>query len=71
MAERLEDTIGESADIGSETDAENVEGINFAGGVRQANQIHGTGAIGDKRVKRSFGTLVCEIAQERVAGAER
>src|SRR5258705_6359798 len=32
MAERLENTIGDSADIGSESDALNVEGINLAGG---------------------------------------
>ncbi len=49
MAERFEDTVSESADVSGKTNAENVEGINFAGGMREADQIHGTSAIGEKR----------------------
>ena len=71
MTEWLEDSVGESTDVSGETYTKNVEGINFAAGVLEANQIHGTGAIGEKRVKRGLGAMVCEIAQERVAGAKR
>ena len=71
MTEWLEDPVGESTDVSGETYTKNVEGINFAAGVLEANQIHGTGAIGEKRVKRGFRAIVCEIAQEGVAGAER
>src|ERR1700756_4864517 len=51
VAERFENTIGQSADVSSETHAKNVEGIHFAGRMREADQIHGTSAIGEKRVQ--------------------
>ena len=71
MAERLENAIGQRGDIGGESHAQKIEGINFAGRVGQANQIHGTLAIFEQRLHRGFRAIVGEIAQERIAGAER
>src|SRR5579863_2962579 len=71
VSERFECAIGERADVGGKSNTENVERKNFAGGVREADQVNGTCAIGKKSLHRGFRAVVGEIAQERISGAER
>src|SRR6266403_4648355 len=63
MAESLEAAIGERADVGSESDAEQIEGINGAASVAKAKNIHSPFAAGEDGFDRRFGALVGEIAQ--------
>ncbi len=71
MTQRFEGAIGECTNVSRESNAENVEGKNFPGSVREANEIDGTSAAGEQRLHRGFRAIVREIAEERVAGAER
>src|SRR5258708_292120 len=71
IAKRLEHAIGQSGDISRKANAQKIEGINFAGGVRQAQKVHGSSAAFEKRLHRSSGTVLCKIAQEGIAGAKR
>src|SRR5579863_2437195 len=71
VSERFECAIGERADVGGKSNAEDVERKNFSGSVREADQVNGTGAIGKKSLHRGFRAVVGEIAQERISGAER
>src|SRR5882724_2388763 len=71
MAQRFKYAVGERADVRGETDAEDVEGINFAGSMREADQVHGTSAICEKRIERGFSAMLCKIAQKRITSAER
>src|SRR5438874_11213366 len=71
VAERLEDAIGDGSNIGRKTEAQNIERINFAGSVREPNQIHWPGAPGDKRIERRLGAFIAKIAQKGIPGAQR
>jgi len=71
MAERFEDAIGESTDISSEAEAENVEGKNFAPSMGEADEIDRTGAIFEECFERRFDSFAGEVAKKRVAGTER
>jgi hypothetical protein len=70
LAERFEGAIGEGADVGGETNTQNIEGEDFSCGMGEADQVDGTGAICKKSFERSFGAFVGEITQEGIAGAE-
>src|ERR1700731_1035389 len=71
IAKRLEHAIGQSSDIGRKANAQKIEGINFAGGVRQAQKIDGASAAFEERLHRSCGSVLCKIAQEGIAGTQR
>jgi len=45
LAKRFKYTVGERADVGSETEAENIERVDFAGRVSEADEIDGAFAI--------------------------
>src|SRR5271155_3479299 len=71
ITERLEVAIGQRTNISGETKAEKIERINFAFGVRQANQIDGAHSAFDQGFERSARAVLCKIAQERIACSER
>src|SRR6267143_5518469 len=71
IAKRLEQAIGQSGDIRRKAHAQKIEGINFAGGVRQAQKVDGASAAFEKRLHRSCGSVLCKIAQEGIAGTQR
>src|SRR5579864_1312099 len=70
MAEGFESAIGESADVGGKADAEQVEGVDGAGRVAEAKNIHAPFSAGEKCFDGRFRALVGEIAQEGIAGAQ-
>ena len=49
LSERLEQPIGQGSDIGRETHAQEIEGIDFSGGMRQAQEVDGPFAAFEKR----------------------
>ena len=71
IAKRLEHSIGQSSDISGKANAQEIEGIDFAGGVCQAQKVNGATATLEKRLHRSRGSVLCKVAQERIAGAKR
>src|SRR6267143_1281765 len=71
IAKRLEHTIGQSGDISRKSNAQEIEGVDFAGGMCQAQKIDSSRAAFEKRLHRSSGSVLCKIAQEGIAGAER
>src|SRR2546427_349995 len=71
IAKRLEQAIGQSGDIRRKAHAQKIEGINFAGGVRQAQKVDGASAAFEKPLHRSCGSVFCKIAQEGIAGTQR
>ena len=70
IAKRLEHAIGQSGDIRRKANAQKIEGINFAGGVRQPQEVDGASAAFEKRLHRSCGSVLCKIAQEGIAGTQ-
>src|SRR4029077_13273480 len=68
--ERLEVAIRQRCYIGGESHAQQIEGEDFTFGVREAEEIDGALAIFEKGLQRSFGTILREVAEKRVAGAE-
>src|ERR1700730_13264094 len=71
VAERFEIAIRERAYVRGKADAEEIERISLATGVRQTDEINGAFAIFQNGLQRRFGAGVGEIAQERIAGAQR
>jgi hypothetical protein len=60
-----------AANIGRKANTQKIEGIDFAGGVRQAQKVDGSSAAIEKRLHRSCGTVLSKIAQEGIAGTKR
>src|SRR6266852_1307430 len=71
IAKRFEHAIGQRGNIGGKTDAHKIEGVDFAGGVRQPQKVDGASAAIEQRLHRSRGSVLCKIAQEGIAGAQR
>ncbi len=63
--------IGQRRDIGGKSHAQQIERVDFACGVRETEEINGAPAIFEQGLQRGFGTVLCEIAEERIAGTER
>src|SRR5262249_24113559 len=57
--------------VGCEADAQQVERVDFAVGVSEADEINGTRAAGYHSVEGSLRAVAGEIAKEGIAGAER
>src|SRR5580658_8738583 len=64
-------TVGERANVGSEADAEEVEGINLAAGMSEADEIDGAFAIREDGLQRGFGAIVSKVSEKGIASAER
>src|SRR5208282_4457679 len=71
MSERFEHAVGDSANIGGKPHAEKIEGVNYARGMAQPEQIDAPFAPALKGLQRRLGAIAGEITQEGVAGAER
>src|SRR5713101_1601740 len=71
IAKRLEHAIGQSSDISRKANAQKIEGIDFAGGVCQAQKVDGSSAAIEERLHRSCGSVLSKIAQEGIAGTKR
>src|SRR5882724_2926635 len=71
MAEWLEHAIGKRGNIGCETNAQEIEGVDFPAGVREPNQVNGTPTTLEQGPHRSFRAILGKIAQEGIASAER
>src|SRR5882757_5049 len=70
-AKRLEIAIGECANVRGETEAKNIERIDFAVAMRKANEIDGAGLTGKQRAERGVSAIFGEVAEERVACPKR
>src|SRR6185437_10942931 len=57
--------------VGGEAHAEDIEGIDLAGGVSEADQVHRALAIREDGPDGIVRTLAGEIAEKRIARAER
>src|SRR5882724_1001947 len=71
MAEWLEHAIGKRGNIGCETNAQEIEGVDCPAGVREPNQVNGTPTTLEQGPHRSFRAIFGKIAQEGIASAER
>src|SRR5467141_300936 len=71
IAKRLEHAIGQSSHVNRKSNAQEIEGIDFAGGMCKAQKIDSPRAAFEKRLHRSRGSVLCKIAQEGIAGAQR
>src|SRR5262249_52965640 len=67
----FEKAVGYGAYVGGEAKAENVEGVDFAGGVGEADEIDRSCALFEQGPDGGFRAGAGEIAEKRVAGAER
>src|SRR5882757_1034536 len=70
-AERLEIAIGERADVRGETEAKNIERIDFAVAVRKTNEIDVARPTSKQRAERGVSAVLGEVAEERVACPKR
>ena len=64
-------TVGERANVGSEANAEEIEGINLAASVSEAEEIDGALAVREDGLQRGFGAIVGKVPEEGIASAER
>src|SRR5260370_6723752 len=71
IAERLEHAVGQNSNVSRKTHTQKIEGVDFAGRVRQPQEIDSAGASFRQRLHRSCGSVFCEIAQKRIACAQR
>ena len=71
MAQRFEVAIRKRTDVCGETHAEKIERINLAACMCQANKIDRALAIREDGLQGRFHAVVCEVTQERIAGAQR
>src|SRR5690606_33601588 len=65
-----EGAVTERADVGDEADREDVDEVEDAGRVGQADDVAGARAAHDQRLDRVLGPAIAEVAEEGVAGAE-
>src|SRR5216683_1649942 len=70
IPERLKDAVGQSSDISRKPHTQKIEGVNFAGGVRQSQKIDGASAALEQRLHRSHGSVFCKIPQKGIARAK-
>ena len=71
IAEGLEIAIRQGANVRRETQAQQIERIDVALGVREPNEIDGARAAFDQGLQRGVRAFLRKIAKKRIAGAER
>ena len=71
FSEALEAAIGYGRDVSREAHAQQIGEVEFAGCVGEAQDVAGAAPPGENRLNGVLGAAVAEIAQERVAGAQR
>src|SRR6266849_5220981 len=70
LTERRAAAMRESSNVGRKTDAEQVDGIEHAAGVREAEQVARPTPAFDKSLCGLLGAALAKIAEERISGAE-
>src|SRR5437016_1490943 len=70
IAERLEHTIRQRGNIGRKAHTQKIEGVDFACSVLQPQKINGARAAFSQRLHRSCRSILCKVAQERIARAQ-